>query len=85
MHRIHLNYQINRLFKFLLKEMLKIHKCIPSIRFFTVQTAFGLPGNSDTAISDTSSPCRNTRNDDLGPLPHNKYSCGVSSFAKSAT
>ena len=42
---------------------------LPSARFLTVQTAFGFPGNSDTAISVTSNPCLRTRNVDLGPLP----------------
>lgn len=45
---------------------------LPSIRFLTVHTAFGFPGSSETAISDTSKPWRNTRTDDLGPRPHNK-------------
>lgn len=57
----------------------------PSLRLFTVHTAFGLPGNSDTAISDTSKPFLNTLKEDLGPRPHNMYNCGVSSPAKSAT
>lgn len=57
----------------------------PSLLHFTVHTALGLPGNSDTAISDTSSPCLSTRRDERGPLPHIIYSCGVSSPAKSAT
>lgn len=43
------------------------------MRFLTVQTAFGLPGSSDTAISETSKPCLSTRIDDLGPRPHDKY------------
>lgn len=54
---------------------------LPSLRFLTVHTAVGLPGSSDTAISLTSSPWRNTRNDDLGPRPQAVYSCGVSSLA----
>lgn len=41
----------------------------PSALRFTVQTALGFPGNSDTAISETSNPCLNTLMDDLGPRP----------------
>lgn len=55
------------------------------MRFFTVHTAFGLPGSSETAISDTSRPWRKTRTDERGPRPHIKYNCGVSSLARSAT
>lgn len=58
---------------------------LPSTRFLTVHTALGLPGSSETAISDTSKPWRKTRKVDLGPLPHKTYNWGVSSFAKSAT
>lgn len=55
----------------------------PSTRLFTVQTAFGLPGSSETAISDTSNPCLKTLTEDRGPRPHSMYSCGVSSLAGS--
>lgn len=55
---------------------------LPSALLFTVHTAFGLPGSSDTAISETSSPCRKTLKVDLDPLPHAIYSWGVSSAAK---
>lgn len=58
---------------------------LPSILLFTVHTAFGLPGSSLTAISDTSSPCLSTLKVDFGPLPQAMYNCGVSSLAKSAT
>ena len=54
---------------------------LPSARFRTVQTAFGLPGSSETAISETSRPWRKTRSDERGPLPHKAYNCGVSSLA----
>lgn len=55
---------------------------LPSALLFTVHTAFGLPGNSDTAISETSSPCLKTLNVDLDPRPQAMYNCGVSSAAK---
>lgn len=58
---------------------------IPSERLFTVQTALGLPGSSDTAISVTSNPCLKTLIVDLGPLPQSMYTCGVSSLAVSNT
>lgn len=58
---------------------------LPSLLRFTVHTALGLPGNSETAISDTSKPCLKTLSDDLGPLPQAMYNWGVSSPAKSAT
>ena len=34
-------------------------------------------------VGGTSSPCRSTRSEDLGPRPHATYSCGVSSLARS--
>lgn len=40
--------------------------------FLTVQTAVGFPGNSETAISLTSSPFRNILKVDRGPRPHNE-------------
>lgn len=55
---------------------------LPSNLFFTVHTAFGLPGSSDTAISDTSNPWRKTLSEDLGPRPQSMYNWEVSSFAK---
>lgn len=55
---------------------------LPSALLFTVHTAFGLPGNSDTAISETSRPCLNTLKVDLEPRPQAIYNCGVSSAAK---
>lgn len=58
--------------------------CIPSTCLLTVHTALGLPGSSETAISDTSSPCLRTLRDDRGPRPQATYNCGVSSLAKSA-
>lgn len=54
---------------------------LPSALLFTVHTAFGLPGNSDTAISETSRPCLKTLNVDLEPRPQAIYNCGVSSAA----
>lgn len=55
---------------------------LPSALLFTVQTAFGLPGSSDTAISETSRPCLKTLKEDLEPRPQAIYNCGVSSAAK---
>ena len=55
------------------------------MRLLTVQTAFGLPGSSLTAISDTSNPWRKTLKVERGPRPHAIYNWGVSSLAKSAT
>ena len=57
-------------------------KILPSALLFTVHTAFGLPGSSDTAISETSRPCLNTLKVDLEPRPQAIYNCGVSSVAK---
>ena len=57
---------------------------LPVFRFFTVHTAFGVPGKSETAISLTSKPCLSTRIVLLGPRPQATYNCGVSSWAKSA-
>mmetsp|Transcript_12183 Transcript_12183/g.38582 ORF Transcript_12183/g.38582 Transcript_12183/m.38582 type:complete len:257 (-) Transcript_12183:709-1479(-) len=47
--------------------------------FLTVHTALGLPGSSDTAISDTARPGRSMRSVERGPLPHRLKICGVSS------
>lgn len=55
---------------------------LPSALLFTVHTAFGLPGSSDTAISETSSPCLKTLKVDLDPRPQAMYNCGVSSAAR---
>lgn len=57
-------------------------KILPSALLLTVHTAFGLPGSSDTAISETSRPCLRTLKEDLEPRPHAIYNCGVSSAAK---
>ena len=54
---------------FMMSNKVSVEK-LPSARFFTVQTALGLPGSSDTAISVTSKPCRNTLKVDRGPRPH---------------
>lgn len=59
-------------------------KYLPFLRFFTVQTAEGVPGKSETAISDTSKPCLKTRMVELGPRPQEVYSWGVSSLTRSA-
>lgn len=59
-----------------------IFEILPSALLFTVHTAFGLPGNSDTAISETSRPCLKTLKVDLEPRPQAIYNCGVSSAAK---
>lgn len=58
---------------------------LPSLCLLTVHTALGEPGSSETAISATSSPCLNALIEDLDPRPHAKYTCGVSSPARSAT
>lgn len=46
---------------------------VPSLCRFTVHTAFGEPGNSDTAISATSKPCLSALMEDRGPRPQARY------------
>jgi hypothetical protein len=42
------------------------------LRFLTVQTAFGLPGSSETARSETERPCCTTRSVDRAERPQSE-------------
>lgn len=50
-----------------------------------VQTAVGLPGRGDTAISVTASPGLSRRRVLRGPRPHRVKIWGISSFSRLAT
>ena len=50
--------------------------CSSPRRFFTVHTALGLPGSSETAISETASPWLSTRSVERADLPQMETSEG---------